>query len=559
MAKADGKPGLTVEKIQEKINEKLSAKRTSFFADKIQNKVGAVHDKLELLNGKVHEKLRERVCCKMCGALIFVGILAVSSLLVGLIVGRLQPKHYQSTCGIRCVVRSASWTNFTEAQISSLVGSHPSAVLDTLSAAWVEHHAAEFAEGHRAVHSVSRLQDAHDRMAHELISLDKEWKAVGAMEDSAAKMERVRNIITKSEAVQAMASEVENGKSFNEVRVSRMTESDAFEARSCADILRTVAIEPCKEDVGTTTGFLRALGVGAAAEQQNKSSTMWPVNSRYPGLSTLNDKNGIHIVDGFLSNNECAALLKGSITKHMQNRTSISHNSFAQLHSSSDQKVRSHEHRVPKWMYAGMPGALIELDIKAAKAETHCKPVSTDMSSDEMKSPGAWKETMSPLFQERGGDLEKCKRIGFGDTSFYDVACPSDAQIMQQVESKIAVLTQASSAQLQPLKLLHYGRGDFDLDHFDTDDKNSNGKVAPLMTVVVFLSSAKGGATYFPNLDLRVDAVKGRALIFPTMNMDLNPVAASLHAEEEVKQGDKWVLGTSVFLGQREAAPNPCA
>lgn len=554
MAKAESKPGLTAEKIQEKINEKLSAKHTlqEQLYDRLREKLHQARQKLDGLQDKVHDHLSDHSCCKMCNIVIFVGIFATLILYVFLIVARLE-KSVQPSCGMRCTLRAAHWAKLTDAQLKYLGAADPDEVLDALSTAWLEHHAGQFAEDHRAKHQVGRLQDAHDRMSVDLEELGKKWKSVQSMPDGASKIEMLKDIVKKSDSIEAMAAEVGKGKSFNEVKLGKMTAADAYEMRDCAEILRTVSVEPCSKDPGIATGFLRSLGVSPTLEQHHpQPPKTWPVNLQYPGLRVLDADHGIYIVDDFLSSSDRATLMRNSSTVQVQNRTSVSHASFAALHTSSTPRAHTHERRVPKWMYTGMPGALIELDIKSHEDQKDCMPSGGDQTAD------AWKETVGPLFKERGKDVQTCETSGFGDTRYYDVACPLDIDTVQQVESKIAQLTHSAPTQLQPLKLSHYGRGDFDLDHYDTDAQNTNGKVAPLMSVMVYLSSAKGGATYFPNLDLRVDPIPGRALVFPTLSMNLSVATGSLHAEEEVKKGDKWVLGTSVFLGRRDESPNPC-
>jgi len=546
-------PVLTAERIQAAINEKLSEESSFFLTDRLLWKWR-----------RAGEKVRDRTCGKMCAGFVFVGIALASTLLITLIMSRLFASP-SGVCDMRCKLRTATWAALSEAQVERLGSLSPDQALDALSAAYIENHAAQFAQAHQQKHEVHRLQDAHERMADQLQDAGAQWKQVLAMPDGPEKVAKLKDIISTSGEVEAMAGEVKNGKSFNEVKLKKMTAADAYEVRACAEVLRTVGIEPCVEESGTVTGFLRALGagftnMGGQQPELEPPSPIWPINMQYPGLRTLDAKNGIHVIDGFLSHDECNALIQNSTTVRVQNRSSITEGSFIALHSKSShhkQKQEKHKQkRVPKWMYAGMPGALIELDMKGQgmKGQKDCKPWGNAQTADA----DDWKEAIEQQFQDRGQDLDKCQKNGFGDTRFFDVACPLATSPMEQATMKVAKLVQASPTQLQPLKLFHYGRGDFDQDHYDTDHQNTNGKVAPMMTVIMYLSDVKGGGTYFPHLDLRVDPMPGRLLIFPTMTMNLTQVAASLHAEEEVKRGDKWVLGTSVFLGRREDCPNAC-
>lgn len=513
-----------------------------------------INEKLHMytpgIRDKVRERLRDRVCCNMCAGALVVGIILASSLFASLIAARLAPRSH--TCGMGCILLSASWTNFSLAQLERHRHDPPESVLDALSTAFSAHHADHFSSSHREKHTVHRLKDAHNRMADELQSVAARFQNALSMEDGQDKADKLKEIIERAGALERMADEVKQGKSFDEVKLSKMTETEASAVRACADTLRMVGAGPCREDLGTTTDFLRAVGASDKHEPLQPLAPTWPLNMHYPGVQTLNAEHGIHVVDGFLSPSECADLVQSSKLEKQQNRSAVTYSSFASVQSSSPTGEKLHKRRTDKkWFYSGMPGALIQLDIHS-KGLKDCKPLLHD------ETAAAWTEAMAPIFQENGQDLAKCEKDGFGDTRIYDVACPPSAGATQQFERKVAALVQAPPTQLSPPQLLHYGRGDFDMDHYDTDAANSNDKVAPLWTVMVYLTSATGGGTYFPHLDLRVNPMVGRALIFPTLNMNLTLATGSLHAEEEVKQGDKWVLGTSLVLGNRTLSPSLC-
>lgn len=528
--------------IQEKINEHLSAEPT-MFADKVHR--------------KIREKLRERICCKMCGGVVLVGLVLSSMLLIGLIMNRLAPRP-EGRCNMRCTLRSMSWAKLSEDRVEELGTKSPEDVLAELSKVFLQGgHAPVFAQAHQETGEVSRLQDAHAKIEDKFKDVASQWEKVQAMPEGEEKMNALQAIVSSSSSVESMAGDVKEGKFFAETHVKHMSIADQLSVRACAEMLRTVGVEPCSEDPGTTTGFLRAAGIVVNDEQHHAVSPTWPVNLQYPGLRTLDAEHGIHVVDDFLTPAEIAAVMKNSTTVQAKNRSAQSGSMIA-LHTDSapSQHTSSsshHEKRVPKWMYTGMPGALIQLDIKGKAQGDNCKPQGKDQTA------AAWNQALGPLFDERGRDIQKCSKTGFGDTRLFDVACPVATHPIKWATAKLTTLLQVSPSSLQPMKMWHYGRGDFDADHYDADAQNSNGKVAPLMTAMVFMSSVKGGATYFPQLDLRVEAVAGRALIFPTLTMNLTVAAGTLHAEEEVKRGDKWVLGTAVVLGDRSSSPSPCS
>mmetsp|Transcript_56708 Transcript_56708/g.168811 ORF Transcript_56708/g.168811 Transcript_56708/m.168811 type:complete len:109 (+) Transcript_56708:325-651(+) len=81
--------------------------------------------------------------------------------------------------------------------------------------------------------------------------------------------------------------------------------------------------------------------------------------------------------------------------------------------------------------------------------------------------------------------------------------------------------------------------------------KHADGRRA---TVLVYLGGGDvvGGATFFPHLDLRVQPVTGRALVFfPTFTDGLRK-SEMVHAAEELEAGVKFVAQQWIDLpGQR--------
>ena len=79
------------------------------------------------------------------------------------------------------------------------------------------------------------------------------------------------------------------------------------------------------------------------------------------------------------------------------------------------------------------------------------------------------------------------------------------------------------------------------------------------MTIFLYLSDVEdGGGTNFPALDLTVDPVKGRALIWPSVlnhkpsDLDLRV----LHQALPAVKGTKY--GANVWLHQRDMQPASC-
>lgn len=517
-------------------SEKLEDRKIGIFAD------------VEKINDNLQRKLRDRICCKVCGFVIFVGLIIASVLLISLVLRRLQPIPIEERCGLGCALRAASWANFSEMELYSLGLKQPRAVLDALSSVYVERlHALE-----PILHDngeTRRLKDAHRRLAKQMQDLAAKHQRAKKMTTSQEKADLLKEIVVESKEVEELSREVSLGSSWGQARTKQLsTEAEATTASLCADVLRKVSIDDCGGDPGTTTDFLRAVGVGSRVDATKLTPT-WPIDVHYPGLRTLDADHGIHTIDGFLSSEEIAQLMKSTGIASAKNHSQNQKTSFAEVHTLSSVGARADE-RIPKWMYSGMPGALIQLDIQ--EEAKGCRPRGDPSKSEE------WVQVLQPFFKAKGQDLQTCERSGFGDTQLYNEACPNDARLTSDITSRIGQLMQSGPEHLQPLALKHYGKGDFDFDHYDNDIEVGDKRTAHLFTVMIYLTSAKGGGTYFPQLDLRVDPKPGRALLFPTSSMNLSINTAALHAEEEVKRGDKWVLSTTLFLGRREDLQATC-
>ncbi|MGH8495248.1 MAG: 2OG-Fe(II) oxygenase [Gammaproteobacteria bacterium] len=121
--------------------------------------------------------------------------------------------------------------------------------------------------------------------------------------------------------------------------------------------------------------------------------------------------------------------------------------------------------------------------------------------------------------------------------------------VVWNIEQRLARLAGLAVERGEPLMILHYGRGDEyrpHVDYFDPRRASSAPKLARagqrVVTVLTYLCDVEqGGATYFPEIDLRVTAAKGKALLFHNCKADGSIEPATLHAGEPVLAGEKWL------------------
>lgn len=140
-----------------------------------------------------------------------------------------------------------------------------------------------------------------------------------------------------------------------------------------------------------------------------------------------------------------------------------------------------------------------------------------------------------------------------------------DDPIIPQVRRKFEELTRVRQEFYEMLQVTRYDRGQFFSAHYDDDGCN---KQIPqlaekceleqrrMITVLTYLNDVQhdeGGATYFPELDLRVQPKQGRAVVFFPVGTDglLNPYLR--HASEDA-HNTKFVMQQWIGLGGARAA-----
>lgn len=98
------------------------------------------------------------------------------------------------------------------------------------------------------------------------------------------------------------------------------------------------------------------------------------------------------------------------------------------------------------------------------------------------------------------------------------------------------------------LHVLHYSVGEEYKPHYDffggmEGQDNFKPEDQRIKTICLYLNDVEaGGATSFPNLDLKVSPKKGNAVFFENINTEnKQPYIESLHAGEPILQGEKWL------------------
>lgn len=144
--------------------------------------------------------------------------------------------------------------------------------------------------------------------------------------------------------------------------------------------------------------------------------------------------------------------------------------------------------------------------------------------------------------------------IRTGRTACLDPSTPGLFDL--RISERLAAAANASVRRAEPLAVLCYGPAQEYKPHYDwlggtslaSDPLGRAGdRVA---TVLGYLNTPEaGGATYFPQLDIRVPAEQGQVLIFANVDRKGEPSRRSQHAGEPVLAGEKWVA--SLWLRER--------
>lgn len=130
--------------------------------------------------------------------------------------------------------------------------------------------------------------------------------------------------------------------------------------------------------------------------------------------------------------------------------------------------------------------------------------------------------------------------------AFIDVG---STRIVQAIEARIERLTKIPVNHGEALQVLHYGNTEEYQPHYDffePDDEVSKATLAGpgnrVGTLLLYLNEVdRGGATYFPKLDLAVHPRPGQALWFRYLDQSGQVDYRSEHAGLPIIAGEKWV------------------
>ena len=123
----------------------------------------------------------------------------------------------------------------------------------------------------------------------------------------------------------------------------------------------------------------------------------------------------------------------------------------------------------------------------------------------------------------------------------------SENEVVLRVEARISKALHWPVKNGEGLQILRYTQGGQYLPHFDYFDPKETGTPALLTrggqrvgTLIMYLQEPEsGGATVFPDLNLHVRPLKGRAVFFSYAVA--HPSSKSLHGGEPVAAGEKWI------------------
>lgn len=122
--------------------------------------------------------------------------------------------------------------------------------------------------------------------------------------------------------------------------------------------------------------------------------------------------------------------------------------------------------------------------------------------------------------------------------------------ILQNIEKRIATYTQIPEEYGEALQVLNYGIGAEFTPHFDYFQKDYPGHTVHLdvggqrvATLIMYLNTVEeGGETVFPEANIKVQPIKGNAVLFYNCTPEGKEDPLTLHSGYPVTKGDKWII-----------------
>ena len=160
----------------------------------------------------------------------------------------------------------------------------------------------------------------------------------------------------------------------------------------------------------------------------------------------------------------------------------------------------------------------------------------TDKECDDLIESNKGKYKKSPLTRE-------IKDFRTSETSFFDYK----HEIQTIVDNKILKTMKSSEKFAEKSQMQHYNVGNQFKHHYDwfhpTMDKGWYDKGQRTWTFMIYLNTPdKGGETDFSELDVKIKAVKGTAVVWGNMLADNTEDKKVKHAGLPIEEGEKYII-----------------
>lgn len=115
-----------------------------------------------------------------------------------------------------------------------------------------------------------------------------------------------------------------------------------------------------------------------------------------------------------------------------------------------------------------------------------------------------------------------------------------ETPFLHAINRRIAAASRSTYEQGEPTQVLHYAPGQQYKLHSDAIPRATNQRI---QTFLVYLNDDfAGGATFFPQANLRLRPPRGTAVCFSNVTADMRPSPNAVHSGEPVTSGTKMVL-----------------
>jgi len=134
----------------------------------------------------------------------------------------------------------------------------------------------------------------------------------------------------------------------------------------------------------------------------------------------------------------------------------------------------------------------------------------------------------------------------------------NEGRVIEKVRSIVEKITNIPSRNGEGIQVLHYLVGGEYQPHFDWFDPKTTGGLVHynrggqrVATLLVYLNTVKeGGETVFPKAQIKIAAIKGKAVLFYNIDLEGRPDRMSLHGGAPVIAGEKWIA--TLWLREEE-------